>query len=289
MKVVAKKNQKETAEWMSMLLAVSPSFVCVDIETTSLSPAKGGRIIEVAGVKVRDGEMVETFSQLINPETKIYKKTIQTTGITNEMLEGKPVYGQVLPKFYEFIGDLPVVTHNASFDWDRFLVYYFKKVGIIAQNPVIDTLLLSKRYYPNQKKYGLKDLCKMNGISIEHHHRALDDAMATAKLALFYQKHFAPQDKYLETFYSIPTTINSAEISTFKIKRVKYWEKNITKKKKHQRIYVNLSVGTVYFDIPSRTWYNKDVQGNVDFPSLQQAVLKHLGLNSIEEFCNFRN
>lgn len=294
----AKVKVDDKALIMNDLLLKSDRFVALDIEATSLSPNKGGRIIEVAGVKVEGGKITETYSQLINPEQKIYQKTIQLTGITNEMLEGKPVYGKVLPEFYRFIGDAVVVSHNAMFDWDRFLTFFFKKVGIIARNPVIDTMILSKLYYPYRKKFSLAEMCVEVGIQIGNHHRALDDAMSAAKLLLYFKEHLAP--KFARTEERVPEQLDLFAVETpkpalevapkaMKIKRVSYWEKQITKKKKMERIYVTTSIGTVYFDIPTRTWYNKDVNDAVDFDALQQAVLTYLKINDIEELCQFRN
>lgn len=294
----AKAKMDNKALIMNDLLLKSDRFVVIDIEVTSLSPNKGGRIIEVAGVKIEGGRITETFSQLVNPEQKIYQKTIQLTGITNEMLEGKPVYGQVLPQFYRFIGDAVVVSHNAMFDWDRFLIYFFKKVGIIARNPVIDTMVLSKLYYPYRKKFGLAEMCAETGIQMDRHHRALDDAMSAAMLLLYFKENLAPQfaqaeetiPEQLELFAvetPSPTSVSIPKV--LKIKRVSYWEKQITKKKKMERIYVTTSIGTVYFDVPTRTWYNKDVNDAIDFDALQQAVLTYLKLDSIEELCQFRN
>lgn len=292
----AKEKKAETlkrGELMSGILAQSPSFITLDIETSGLSPDKGGFIIELAGVKVVNGEIVERFTELIHPGVKIYAKTTELTGITNEMLVGKPAYGQVLPRFHKFIGNLPVVAHNSMFDWDRFLLHYFKKVGIIAKNQVVDTLALAKMYYPERKSYKLQELCTLNGIVIESHHRALDDAEATAKLAILFQKQFA-NSVVVGDLFTEPQAFHQAEPTptpktSFRIKRAKYWEKEITKKKKMQRIYVQLSIGNVYFDIPTQTWYNKDVKESLDFEALQEAVLKHLNIPSVLDLCFFRN
>lgn len=287
MAIVKAISLEEKAKEMSSILAMANEFVSLDIETTTLSPAKGGRIIEVAGVKVKNGEIVDTYSQLINPEQKIYRKTIELTGITNEMLEGKPVYGQVLPEFYRFIGSSVVVAHNAGFDWDRFLLPFFKRVGIHANNLVIDTMNLSKLYYPELKSYRLNELCEKFEIPLENHHRALADAVATAKLAIYYQKNHAGE--YQTQLNLEDNSIEEKPVQRdFRILRVRYWEKQVTRKNKMQRVYVNMNIGTVFFDIPSRTWYNKDVEQAIDFKEIQEAVLKHLNLNSVVDLCFYR-
>lgn len=303
MATAKKPKVSEKALEMNALLLHSKRFVVGDIETTGFSPDKGGRIIEVAGVKIEDGKIVDTFNQLINPEQKIYDKTIELTGITNEMLEGKPVFGQVLPEFYTFIGDAVFVAHNANFDWDRYLKVYFKKVGIIANNPVVCTKVLSKLYLPHLPKHDLKELCKEAGVELANHHRALDDSIALAHVLIHYIKNHAPKygstgeiepiqpDLFAESI-DVQESKKPASVETpsaFKIKRVSYWEKNITKQKKMQRIYVLLSIGTVYFDIPTKTWYNKDVKVAVDFDEVNRRVLDYLKLGSKEELCQYRN
>ncbi|WPS85384.1 3'-5' exonuclease (plasmid) [Brevibacillus halotolerans] len=309
------KKVSEKALQMHELLLSSKRLVVCDIETTGFSPDKGGRIIEVAGVKIENDKIVDTYNKLINPEQKIYdKKIIELTGITNEMLVGKPVFGQVLPEFYQFIGDAVFVAHNAMFDWDRYLSFYFKKVGIIAKNSVICTRELSKIYFPYRKVkqdgeekakgYDLKGLCADNGILIENHHRALADSEALARLLLLYKREYAP--KYVSTGVALPpqpdlfgeSSVSQMEYkeekektvpTAFKVKRVSYWEKAITKQKKMQRIYVLLSIGSVYFDIPTKTWYNKDVLGAVNFEEVNQRVLSYLKMSSKEELCLYRN
>lgn len=284
------------AEKMSSLLAKVNEFVVLDIETTSLMPQKGGKIIEIGAVRVRNNEIVDEYSQFIYPESKIYKKTIELTGITNEMLEGQPVYGQALPEFYQFIGNSVIIAHNAIFDWDRFLLYYFEKVGIKATNQVIDTLKLSKLYHPNRDSYKLGDLCESHGIGLEQAHRAIHDAKATAQLAILYKKNYAKaEDELMDLFDFAEEEVKAKspqppqQRTTFKIRRISYWEKAITKKKKLQRIYVNIVIGNVYFDIPTQTWYNKDVKEPISFEALEQQVLKKLGLKNRIDLCFYRN
>lgn len=293
----------QVAEKMEQILVTSSAFVSLDIETTGLSPNKGSRIIEIGAVKVVNGEIVDTYEQLIHPEAKIYKKTIELTGITNEMLEGKPVYGQVLPEFYQFIGNLPVVAHNAMFDWNRHLLFFFKKVGIVAKNEVIDTLKLSKMYHPELKKHALNVMCENYGISLDNHHRAFADALATAKLAIKYQEKARESFSTQGGMFSLPeedlgmtdnSMMNLAQYETkrkppLRIKQVRYWEKNITKKKKMQRVYVNTATGSCYFDIKTRTWYNKDMEGMLDFHSIEKQVLRFLNLNSQDDLVLYRN
>lgn len=294
-----KKKSKtiEEAEKMSELLSQINEYVVLDIETTGLTPQKGGRIIELAGVRVRNGKIEEQFSQFIYPEMKIYGKTIELTGITNEMLAGQPVYGKVLPEFHKFIGNSVIVAHNAIFDWNRFLVYYFERCGIKVQNEVIDTLKLAKLYHPEQDSYKLIELCTLHGITLDNAHRAINDTIATAYLTIAFKGKFA--DKLKENSLFVlgeevevkpePQPDIPNKKTSFKIRRISYWEKAITKKKKMQRIYVNIGIGNVYFDIPTQTWYNKDVKEPICFESLEKQVLKTLRLKDQVDLCFYRN
>lgn len=297
-----KKNQKkkksktiEEAEVMSALLAQINEYVVLDIETTGLTPQKGGRIIEIGAVRVKDSKIVDRYSQFIYPEMKIYNKTIELTGITNEMLTGQPVYGQALPEFHKFLGNSVVVAHNAIFDWDRFLVYYFERVGIKVQNQVIDTLKLSKLYHPELSLYNLGEMCKLHGIILNNAHRAIYDAEATGKLAMIFKQKFANKEDGIQSLFDIDKPLETSEPApqrkktTFKIRRISYWEKPITKKKKMQRIYINIGIGNVYFDIPTQTWYNKDVKEPICFESLESQVLKTLKLQNQVDLCFYRN
>ncbi|WCF11430.1 3'-5' exonuclease (plasmid) [Paenibacillus thiaminolyticus] len=300
----AKKMANNKAIEMNDLLLNSKCFVVGDIETTTFSPAKGGRIIEVAGVKIQDGKVVDRYNQLIDPELKIPAKITELTRITNEMVGGKPVFGQVLPEFYQFIGDAVFVAHNAMFDWDRFLTFYFKKVGILANNPVICTKNLAKLYFPYLKEYSLASICNHSNVLIKNHHRALDDSLALAEVLMKWKETEAP--KYGTAGSSVLSSLEVVQhdlfgevearaepikevvTQTFKVKRVSYWEKVISKQKKMQRIYALLSIGTVYFDIPSSTWYNKDVKINISFEEIEGRILRYLSLNNREDLKEYR-
>ena len=288
MAVAVKKSTKEKALDMEKLLVSATEFVALDIETTTLSPLKGGRIIEIGAVKVRNGEIVDRFQQLVHPEQKVYAKTIELTGITNEMLEGQPVFGQVLPQFYKFIGNAVVVAHNANFDWDRFLLHFFKRVGIQPTNQVIDTLALAKLYCEKRRTYGLGELCREFNIDLENHHRAFADAEATAKLALYFKEHFT-QGSLFDVQEQVEEPALVLQMEPFRIMSARYWERQVSARSKIQRIYVNLTCGTVYFDINSQSWYNKNVESYVDFELVQEKVLEYLKLNNLTDLSFYRN
>ncbi|SEF45583.1 DNA polymerase-3 subunit alpha [Caloramator fervidus] len=160
--------------------SLDSTFVVFDIETTGFNANKD-EIIEIGAVKIKDFKIVDKFSALINPEREISKEIIELTGITNEMISDKPRLGEVLPLFLEFIGDAPVVAHNAKFD-TSFIREKSKKLNLKFENTVIDTLTLSRWLLPELKKHKLNIIAEYLGVKLENHHRAVDDAEATANI-----------------------------------------------------------------------------------------------------------
>ncbi|MCT4564099.1 MAG: PolC-type DNA polymerase III [Maledivibacter sp.] len=160
--------------------SLDDTYVVFDIETTGLS-FKHDKITEIGAVKVKNGEIIDNFSALINPEIKIPQKIIELTGITDDMVRDKPTIDKVLPQFIEFIGNDPVVAHNASFD-TSFIKENCRKLVLDFDNTVLDTLSLSRLLVPSLKRYKLNVLAKHFKISLENHHRAVDDAKATGEI-----------------------------------------------------------------------------------------------------------
>ncbi|WP_425447477.1 PolC-type DNA polymerase III [Dethiothermospora halolimnae] len=157
-------------------------YVVFDIETTGLSP-KHDEITEIGAVKIKNNKIVDKYSQLINPERKIPEKIVKLTGITDEMVKDKPTINEVLPEFHNFIGDSVLVAHNASFDMG-FINEKFSKLDIILSNPVLDTLQLSRQLFTELKSHRLNKVAKHLNVSLENHHRAVDDSEATANILL---------------------------------------------------------------------------------------------------------
>lgn len=156
------------------------TYVVFDVETTGLS-AVYNTIIELAAVKMHQGEVIDSFETFVNPHEPISEQISELTGITDEMVESAPNLEGVLEDFYEFIKDHTLVAHNASFDMG-FLQMGYKKLGIVVLNPVLDTLELGRFLYPGLKNHRLNTLCKKFDIPLLNHHRAVDDAKATSYL-----------------------------------------------------------------------------------------------------------
>ena len=160
--------------------ALNTEYIVFDIETTGLSQKKN-KIIEIGAVKVKDGEEIDRFSEFINPEEPIPYSIEQLTSITDEMVMHAPTVDVILPKFLEFCGDDIVVAHNAAFD-TGFIKKNAKDLGMKFDNTIMDTMTLSHVLLPELGKFTLDRVCKALNVKNEHHHRAVDDANATAKI-----------------------------------------------------------------------------------------------------------
>jgi DNA polymerase-3 subunit alpha (Gram-positive type) len=159
------------------------TYVVFDVETTGLS-AVYNSIIELAAVKIHDGEIIDRFESFANPHHRLSATTINLTGITDDMVQTAPEIEEVLRNFSEWTGDAVLVAHNASFDMG-FLNVGYKKIGYDkAKNPVIDTLELGRFLYPEMKNHRLNTLTKKFDIELTQHHRAIYDAEATGYLLL---------------------------------------------------------------------------------------------------------
>ena len=159
---------------------LNTEYIVFDIETTGLSQKKN-KIIEIGAVKVKDGEEIDRFSEFINPEEPIPYNIEQLTSITDEMVMHAPTVDVILPKFLEFCGDDIVVAHNAAFD-TGFIKKNARDLGMKFDNTIMDTMTLSHVLLPELGKFTLDRVCKALNVKNEHHHRAVDDANATAKI-----------------------------------------------------------------------------------------------------------
>lgn len=157
------------------------TYIVFDVETTGLS-AVYNTIIELAAVKISNGEIIDRFESFANPHEKLTNTIIDLTGITDDMLVNAPEVNDVVKKFHDWIGNDILVAHNASFDMG-FINAAFRKIGLNdCTNPVIDTLELARFLYPELKNHRLNTLCKRFDIELVSHHRAIYDAEATGYL-----------------------------------------------------------------------------------------------------------
>ncbi len=167
-------------------------YVVFDIETTGFSAEKD-RIIEIGAVKVQGGNVVDRFSTFVNPQVPIPFKIEKLTSINDSMVMNAPKLEQVLPEFLEFCGTSVVVAHNAEFD-TGFIRNKAQKLGLSFENTVFDTLAAARFLHPALHNHKLDTLTKHYGVVLNSHHRAVDDAEATAGVFLKMAKELKSRD-----------------------------------------------------------------------------------------------
>ncbi|WDV47737.1 PolC-type DNA polymerase III [Clostridiaceae bacterium M8S5] len=157
-------------------------YIVFDIETTGLSSIND-RITEIGAVKISNNKIVDTYNVLVNPEKNIPLKIQELTGITNQMVSNQPTIEKVLPDFLEFAKGSVLVAHNANFDIG-FIKQNCNRLNIEFDFTYLDTLQLSRLMLTELKTHKLNRLAKHFKVSLENHHRACDDAKATAEIFL---------------------------------------------------------------------------------------------------------
>ncbi len=187
------------------------TYVVFDFETTGFNAGAGDTIIEFGAVKLKDGLVIDKFSQLVKANKPLPAKIIEITGITEYDLRDQPTEEEIIPKFKEWIGDATLVAHNATFDYSFLLSAYERfNLGEI-NNPIIDTLEMSRNLHPEWGKHGLGSLVKRYNITLDNHHRAVFDAEATAHLFLHQLKEL--EERYhIDNIKDIPNLISKDDI-----------------------------------------------------------------------------
>ena len=156
------------------------TFVVFDLETTGFSSIKD-KIIEIGAVKVEGGRITEKFSTFVDPKIPIPFRITQLTGITDQMVMDAPEIEAALPAFLEFAGDAALVAHNAGFDVG-FIDQNCRYMDITPDFTAVDTVAMARILLPTLSKFKLNVVAKALNISLENHHRAVDDAGATAEI-----------------------------------------------------------------------------------------------------------
>lgn len=159
------------------LLEMPASYVVLDIETAGYTPG-GDHITEVGAIKVRDGKIIDTYSQLINPREPLPYFITRLTGITNEMVAHKPIFAEIAKECYAFLENEIIVGHNVHFDIN-FMYDNFIKNDIHLKNDFVDLLRISRRLSPHLKNHKLGTVASSLGVSYEGAHRALEDSKIT--------------------------------------------------------------------------------------------------------------
>jgi DNA polymerase-3 subunit alpha (Gram-positive type) len=163
-------------------LGFDQDIVVIDIETTGLDP-KYDAITEIGAVKIKNRKVVDTFQTFVNPEIPIPEKITKLTGIDDSMVRDAPPINEVLDDLRNFCGDSALAAHNVPFDFG-FINEKVKGLNWEINNPIIDTLALSRELIKDLKRHGLNYVAKYFGIALDNHHRAYHDAMATGEILI---------------------------------------------------------------------------------------------------------
>ena len=214
--------------------------IVLDTETTGLDYTKE-KMVEFAAVRLENGKIKDEFQTLINPEQHIRKSSIAIHGITADMVEDAPTESEIMPKILEFIGDYPIVAHNAIFDYSFLNEASIRTTGKELTNPRIDTQQMFKEIYPDLESHGLEALTEKFEVELNNHHRAMADTMGLAlaypKLKKLYTQKYKWESKQLdnvdylfERFLRIQQTISvlQAELQDLKSVFKLYFEEGGT-------------------------------------------------------------
>ncbi|MFO7819212.1 MAG: PolC-type DNA polymerase III [Halanaerobacter sp.] len=172
--IILNPNEKDLEE---------ETYVVFDLETTGFNPHHN-QIIEIGATKIEAGKITDSYQTFVNPEGKVPERITELTGITDSMVADAPSLKDAVEEFLAFVGDAALVAHNLSFD----LGFIEDKLKRLDKdeicNPALDTLNLSRALLSDLKSYKLKKLAKKFNVDLDNHHRADDDAEATAQIFL---------------------------------------------------------------------------------------------------------
>lgn len=204
--------------------------IVLDTETTGLDFTKE-KMVEFAAVRLENGKIKDEFQTLINPEQHIRKSSIAIHGITQDMVKDAPTEKEIMPKILEFIGDYPIVAHNAIFDYSFLNEASKRTLNCEITNPRVDSQQMFKEIYPELESHGLEALTNKFNVNLENHHRAMADTMGLAlaypKLKKLYLQKYDWEVKQLdnveylfERFLRIQQTVNTLQSELQDLKSV---------------------------------------------------------------------
>ncbi len=270
------------------------SIVVFDIETSGLQgPDKGGKILEIAAVKILPLEnysKVSEFRTYVNHlDFKVPKKITELTGISDKTISNAPYYSKVLYDFYEFIKDGSIlVAHNGEkFDWGRFLKPLMNKYGYYPDNVLLDTLFLSKKAFPGLKSYSLSNLVKEFSIEINEDllHTAYEDTIATSELFRIILQ------KKLDVSFTYDMMKPSIEVQPL-VKSFRLWTKKDENsgaylRRIYTRVFYENMEGTVAFNLENETpsLYNSGIDKNIDLEYIKNKIKKQFYVKELTELC----
>ena len=183
------------------------NYIVLDIETTGLHPEKDS-ITEIGAIKVIERNIVDEFNMLVNPQCHISSFITNLTGISNNLVKNSPVIKDVLPLFFDFIEDLPIIAHNANFDIGFIKSKSYKFLNKQFTNKYVDTLFISRKIFPHFSTHKLGYLVKALNLKGHAIHRALDDCYCT---------HYLYEHMHELSEIKLPKNINKTHILNEKI------------------------------------------------------------------------
>ena len=269
--------------------------VVADIETTGTGTTNYEDITQISGVLVdftsgKRGKNKGTFDVFckLNRRKKMPKDVAELTGITDEKLEqeGIPV-DEALRRFYQFTNGYPIIFHNYAFDWKRFLVKEFERIGLVSSSPIICTLMVSKKLLKGKTSgFKLGDLVNYYGGTVKIAHNALEDCINTAAVAYHLQKDareycgLDAQEGLENLPESIPAAAQVFDLNKLQVKHFSYWKKH-----GKERIYVTCNAGNIFFDLTTNTWQAKTLfGGSVDWSVFERLIFRATRTNNMAEF-----
>jgi len=278
-----KSVAREKARAMMYLMKTNKTYVIFDRESTHYQPnLRYGKIIEISAVKVRKGEILETFDTLVDPEMTIPKKIVELTGITNKMCEGQPKWQEVVKKFMEFCEDCVVVGHNVGTDI-KYIDFYAQSIGKRFTPHFVDTMYLAKYYRIEMQKdrvnkeFSLEKLAEFYNIKDNNHHRAMNDVIVTKEL--FYKlyklmwaeiKKTSIKDFNIVEQEGLDLRPQTVELNKMEVTECNLWDKVIQKRngssqqylRLYVKIYYNRRYGDVFYDFIDCKW---GIKGELPF------------------------
>ncbi len=162
------------------------TLVFLDLETTGFSP-KYNRVTEIGVVVVKGNHITDEYQRLVNPDQWINPAITKITGITQKDVLDAPYFNEIANELLSYLKLGLLTAHNANFDY-RFLQAEFFRSGIEFNSPRLCTMTLSRQLFPTQKSHRLEEILRIHNIKVKRHHRALDDARATAQFYLKVKK-----------------------------------------------------------------------------------------------------
>lgn len=276
----------KSVDKMIDLLRQSKIVVVADIETTGTGLRVYEDITQISAVKVNlmTKRSIGTFNHYckLSKRRSVPANVVELTGITDQLLaeQGEPI-DDILRAFYAFADGLPVVFHNYVFDWKRWLVPELERIGIVAQNPAMCSLMLSRTLLKNKpdcpEDFKLNTLVEYFGGTMKDAHNSLADCRYTASVLCKLRELAGATQPVLDMGQPENPTEKVFPMETLIIKKLQYWTKFNT-----ERIYVTCNAGSIFYDVQAGKWQVKELfDGSVDLAWFEDIVLRYAQVDTM--------